>query len=149
MTINILVQKLTGTAQILIDDFISQRDLIENFETDNQVNDCYSTHPLNPLRISALKNFWNSESFINHQKNKNSKKIKDEEMDEKIFEILNFMEPKKNPKVDLEKKRGLFMQIGLAISLLIVLGAFEYRTYEKVVASLGDLVLDAECEDIK
>ena len=52
------------------------------------------------------------------------------------------MEPKKNPKVDLEKKRGLFMQIGLALSLLIVLGAFEYRSYEKVIASLGDLVLD-------
>ena len=57
------------------------------------------------------------------------------------------MEPKKNPKVDLEKKRGLFMQIGLALSLLIVLGAFEYRTYEKVVASLGDLVLDADFEE--
>ena len=55
------------------------------------------------------------------------------------------MEPKKNPKVDLEKKRGLFMQIGLALSLLIVLGAFEYRSYEKVIASLGDLVLDAYC----
>ena len=39
------------------------------------------------------------------------------------------------------------MQIGLAVSLLIVLGAFEYRTYEKVVASLGDLVLDAEFEE--
>ena len=39
------------------------------------------------------------------------------------------------------------MQIGLALSLLIVLGAFEYRTYEKVVASLGDLVLDAEFEE--
>ena len=57
------------------------------------------------------------------------------------------MEPKKNPKVDLEKKRGLFMQIGLVVSLLIVLGAFEYRTYEKVVSSLGDLVLDAEFEE--
>jgi len=57
------------------------------------------------------------------------------------------MEPKKNPKVDLEKKRGLFMQIGLALSLLIVLGAFEYRTYEKVISSLGDLVLDADFEE--
>jgi protein TonB len=57
------------------------------------------------------------------------------------------MEPKKNPKVDLEKKRGLFMQIGLALSLLIVLGAFEYRSYEKVITSLGDLVLDADFEE--
>ncbi|MDA7794447.1 energy transducer TonB [Flavobacteriales bacterium] len=57
------------------------------------------------------------------------------------------MDPKKNPKVDLEKKRGLFMQIGLAVSLLIVLGAFEYRTYEKVVSSLGDLILEADFEE--
>ena len=43
------------------------------------------------------------------------------------------MQPKKNPKVDLEKKRFLFMQIGLILSLLIVLGVFEFRTYEKVL----------------
>ncbi|MDC3050228.1 energy transducer TonB [Flavobacteriales bacterium] len=59
------------------------------------------------------------------------------------------MQPKKNPKVDLEKKRGLFMQIGLILSLLIVLGVFEFRTYEKVVASLGELVLDAEFEEVE
>jgi len=57
------------------------------------------------------------------------------------------MEPKKNPKVDLEKKRGLFLQIGLALSLLIVLGAFEYRSYEKVVSSLGDLILEEDFEE--
>jgi protein TonB len=57
------------------------------------------------------------------------------------------MEPKKNPKFDLEKKRGLFMQIGLAVSLLIVLGAFEYRTYEKSASSLGDITLEADWEE--
>ena len=57
------------------------------------------------------------------------------------------MDPKKNPEKDLEKKRGLFLQIGLIISLLIVLVTFEYRTYEKVVSSLGDLLLDAEFEE--
>ena len=41
------------------------------------------------------------------------------------------MEPKKNPEVNLERKRGLFLQIGLAIALLIVLAAFEHKTYEK------------------
>ena len=56
------------------------------------------------------------------------------------------MEPKRTQS-RFREKRGLFMQIGLAVSLLIVLGAFEYRTYEKVVASLGDLVLDAEFEE--
>ncbi|MFA8436299.1 MAG: energy transducer TonB [Marinifilaceae bacterium] len=36
------------------------------------------------------------------------------------------MEVKKNPNYDLEKKRGVFLQIGFAISLLFVLCAFEY-----------------------
>ncbi|MEJ6734100.1 MAG: energy transducer TonB [Flavobacteriales bacterium] len=57
------------------------------------------------------------------------------------------MEPKKNPKFDLEKKRGLFIQIGLATALLIVLGAFEYRTYEQSAASLGDITLEADWEE--
>ena len=57
------------------------------------------------------------------------------------------MEPKKNSNVDLEKKRGLFIQIGLAVSLLIVLGAFEYRSYEKGASSLGDFNLEADWEE--
>lgn len=48
------------------------------------------------------------------------------------------MKPKKNPDIDLEKKRGLFLQIGIAIALLIVLGAFQYRSYDKLM-SLGEL----------
>jgi len=57
------------------------------------------------------------------------------------------MKPKKNPKVDLEKKRGFFLQIGLALSLLIVLGAFEYKTHEMLLPSFGDLVLEPEYEE--
>ena len=41
------------------------------------------------------------------------------------------MEPKKNPEVNLERKKRLFLQIGLVVSLLLVLGAFEYKSYEK------------------
>ena len=79
-----------------IDDFVSQLDLIDNFETDDKANDCYSSHPLSPLRVIALKNFWNSKSFVEYQKNSNPNQIDDSEMDDKIFGILNFMEPKKN-----------------------------------------------------
>ena len=45
-----------------------------------------------------------------------------------------------------EKKRFIFTNRSYNISI-IVLGAFEYRTYEKVVASLGDLIIDAEFEE--
>jgi len=58
------------------------------------------------------------------------------------------MEPKKNPEVNLESKRGLFLQIGLVIALLIVLAAFEYKSYEKVEYNLGSLNLDDLEEEI-
>jgi protein TonB len=41
------------------------------------------------------------------------------------------MEAKKNPKVDLNKKTGLFLNIGLVISLLLVITAFEWRFYDE------------------
>lgn len=41
------------------------------------------------------------------------------------------MELKKSPKANLENKRVLFIEIGLVFALLIVLAAFEYKTYEK------------------
>ena len=56
---------------------------------------------------------------------------------------------KKYPEFDLEKKRGYFTQIGLVISLIIVIVAFEWRTYDKSASSLGTLdMLDIEEEII-
>lgn len=40
------------------------------------------------------------------------------------------MENKKNPQLDVRKKSGLFFNIGLAISLLFVLLAFEYKSHD-------------------
>ena len=41
------------------------------------------------------------------------------------------MEEKKSPKADLESKKVVFTQIGLIITLAIVLLAFNWKTYEK------------------
>jgi len=49
------------------------------------------------------------------------------------------MEVKKNPRYDLEKKRGMFLQIGFLLSFLIVLAAFEYKT---PVAETEELTMD-------
>lgn len=38
------------------------------------------------------------------------------------------MELRKMPKLDLEKKRGMFFNVGLALSLAIVLTAFEWKS---------------------
>ena len=56
------------------------------------------------------------------------------------------MEIKKSPKANLENKKLLFTEIGLIVSLAIVLGAFEYGSKEKTVAVLEDTteVVDVE-----
>ena len=41
------------------------------------------------------------------------------------------METKKNPNADLDKKSGLFLNIGLCVSLLLVITAFEWRFYDR------------------
>lgn len=48
------------------------------------------------------------------------------------------MELKKSAKANLENKRNLFTEIGLVVSLAIVLGAFEYSTTEKTVSTLEE-----------
>jgi len=58
------------------------------------------------------------------------------------------MEPKKNPKVSLENKKSMFFQIGLAVTLLAILIAFEWKSYDKSNYNLGDLNLDDMEEEI-
>jgi len=47
------------------------------------------------------------------------------------------MKTKKSPKADLEKKRGLFLEIGLVIALAICFAAFEWSTETVEIADLG------------
>lgn len=58
------------------------------------------------------------------------------------------MEIKKSPKASLENKRLLFLEIGLVLSLAIVLFAFNYSSKEKEVAVLQDDTQIVEIEDM-
>lgn len=58
------------------------------------------------------------------------------------------MEPKKNPKAELENKRGLFFSIGLVIVLAATLIAFEWKTYDESANTLGELKVDDIEEEI-
>lgn len=58
------------------------------------------------------------------------------------------MESKKNPKADLENKKGMFFLIGLVVVLATVLIAFEWKTYEDGPSSLGQLKVDDIEEEI-
>ena len=55
------------------------------------------------------------------------------------------MEVKKSPQASLEDKRVLFAEIGLVLSLLIVLGAFSYSTHVRTIASLAS---DLRTDDV-
>ncbi|MGB0886525.1 MAG: energy transducer TonB [Vicingaceae bacterium] len=58
------------------------------------------------------------------------------------------MEPKKNPKADLEKLRGTFTLAGLVLSLFIVYAMVNWKFYDVQAAELGQLVVEEEEEDI-
>lgn len=49
------------------------------------------------------------------------------------------MELKKNPKADLRRYSGLFLEVGFVVALGAVLGAFSYTVHEKNVAGFGEL----------
>lgn len=59
------------------------------------------------------------------------------------------MELKKNPKADLRRYSGMFLEVGFVVALGVVLGAFSYTVHEKNTAGFGELEnLDAEEEII-
>ena len=48
------------------------------------------------------------------------------------------MEAKKTPKADLVNKSGMFLNLGLAVSVAVVLFAFEYKSYDdRALMDLG------------
>ena len=56
------------------------------------------------------------------------------------------MELKKSPKADLESKRNIFVQIGLVVSLGIILLAFEWTSKVEQASSLGQMT-EQQVED--
>ncbi|HLV53160.1 MAG TPA: energy transducer TonB [Cryomorphaceae bacterium] len=58
------------------------------------------------------------------------------------------MQPKKTPEADIERKRAALMIIGLLFATALILVAFEWRTYDTEVASLGEVEIDLIEEEI-
>lgn len=58
------------------------------------------------------------------------------------------MERKKNPEVDLEKRKSSFMWLGMLFALAIVLVAFEWKIFDKTDTGMGDLDLELIEEEI-
>ena len=59
------------------------------------------------------------------------------------------MELKKSPKADLEGMKGLFGTLGLVVALVIVLVAFEWKSYDKTqTKSMSRAAIETEEEVI-
>lgn len=56
------------------------------------------------------------------------------------------MELKKTPRADLQNKRGLLLEIGIVISLLLVIGAFAYTPKEHRIEQMEQEVIVIEEE---
>ena len=59
------------------------------------------------------------------------------------------MEIKKSPKADLQNRKGLFLEIGLIISLLIVIAAFKYAPKEYRIEAVEQEVVIVEEEIVE
>ncbi|MDT0648786.1 energy transducer TonB [Autumnicola edwardsiae] len=53
------------------------------------------------------------------------------------------MEPKKNPKADLNRRSVLFLQLGLILVLFITWQAIEWKTYDREAIDVGQVDMDA------
>jgi len=56
------------------------------------------------------------------------------------------MEAKKTPRADLEKRKGLFLEIGLVVILAAALVAFNIKSYDKEVKEVSSRTADVEIE---
>ncbi len=58
------------------------------------------------------------------------------------------MDPKKNPKADLERLRGVFTATGLLVSMIIVYSIVNMKFYDLSASELGQLVVEQVEEEI-
>lgn len=58
------------------------------------------------------------------------------------------MDLKKNPEVDLEKKKSLFRFAGLVVALAIILVSFEWKQFEQELMDLGQVKVELDEEEM-
>ncbi len=57
------------------------------------------------------------------------------------------MELKKNPKANLENYSKLFLQLGLALALLVIYLGVEYKTFDRSLSDLANVMGEEEIEE--
>jgi len=79
--------------QFHLDDYISQMEDIRLLSASTRnVEDCFTSHPFNPLRVVALDYFWESQ-LLTQLLGHSPENMTEQEMDDNINSLLAFMEP--------------------------------------------------------
>ena len=58
------------------------------------------------------------------------------------------IDKKKTPKADLERRKGLFLEIGMVVALAVIFLAFNYKSYEKQELTLMTRIVDNAEEEM-
>ena len=85
-----------------------QKQVIERKGIDDS-DEVYFTHPLSPLRVSAIMDFWKSDSISSLGKVPKKNQIPNSEVDENIFKFLEKMNPKIKTKKEAKKKDNFIL----------------------------------------
>lgn len=95
--------------------YVSQMNDIQAIcETERDVQDCFATHPFNPLRVMTLDSFWHSQmlaDLLGHGRARHS----DREADEQVEKLLAFMEPEP-PEVGAHRTAERLLWAGLLVA---------------------------------
>lgn len=78
--------------QFDVAEYLKQMSDIETIaESKKNVQDCYSSHPFNPIRVLALNYFWQSRLLADVLGHADAR-LSTEQLDEEIHKLLDFME---------------------------------------------------------
>jgi len=87
--------------------YVSQmEDIKEISETVRDVEDFFSSHPFNPIRVVALSHYWDSQTLtelLGHGPARHT----DAEVDQRVSELLRFMDPKTEEETQAELQECL------------------------------------------
>ena len=79
--------------QFHLEDYVSQMADIQSLSASaRNVEDCFTSHPFNPLRVVALDYFWES-GLLTQLLGHSPENMTEKEMDDNINSLLTFMEP--------------------------------------------------------
>tara|TARA_B000000475_G_C16000689_1_gene448830 strand:+ start:171 stop:1430 length:1260 start_codon:yes stop_codon:yes gene_type:complete len=93
---------------ISFDESDFQKQVIERKGIDDS-DEVYFTHPLSPLRVSAIMDFWKSDSISSLSKVLKKNQISNSKVDENIFKFLEKMNPKIKTKKESKKKDNFIL----------------------------------------